>query len=174
MGSGIVEAYQGTRGDLLEARRTGNYSRAMKQHVDDWARRKADELSRISKRKRREFDTACIAYDVETGREYYGRNAGVELSGAPKNPLLFGSDGAAGLLPQGPLNHLKVGNCAEVDAVNRALNDGARINDLRIRTICADEKHFGQDKPACLNCTHTFRGRVKGNYSGWTDQKGTI
>lgn len=167
MGSGVVEAYRGTRGDILEARRTGNYSRVMKQHVESWARQKTDELSRMSKRKRKDFNTVCIAYDVETGREYYGRNAGVELSGASKNPLLFGSDGTAGLLPQTSLNHLKVGNCAEVDAVNQALNDGARISNPHIRTIWADEKHFGQDKPACLNCTHTFRGRVRGNYSGW-------
>lgn len=54
MGSGIVEAYRGTRGDFLEARRTGNYSRVMKQHVDDWARRKADELSQTAKRKRKD------------------------------------------------------------------------------------------------------------------------
>ena len=154
---------------FLKLAAPANYSRVMKQHVDDWARRKADELSQMSKRKREEFNTACIAYDVETGREYYARNAGVELSGASKNPLLFGSDGSAGLLLQASPNHLKVGNRAEVDAVNRALNDGARINNLRIRTICTGEKHFGQDKPARLNCTHTFRGRVKGSYSGWTD-----
>ena len=167
MGSGISSLYRGTRGELLEARRTGNYGRVMKQRVDSWARQKADELSLVSKRKRRDFNTACIAYDVETGREYYGRNAGIEISGAPKNPLLFGHDGTPGLLPQASLNHLKVGNCAEVDAINQALNDGAHIGNLRIRTIYADEKRFGQDKPACLNCTHTFRGKVKGNYSGW-------
>ena len=145
----------------------------MKQHLDNWARREVDNLSRVSKRKRRDFNTACIAYDVETGREYYGRNAGIEISGAPKNPLLFGSGEKLGLLPQASLNHLKVGNCAEVDAVNQALNAGASIGNLHIRTICADERRFGQDKPACLNCTHAFKGRVKGNYSGWTSQKGT-
>lgn len=161
MGSGIIEACWGTRGALLEGRRTGNYSHDMKHHIESWARQKADELSRISKRKRKDFNTACIACDVETGRKYYCRSAGVELSGAPKNPLLFGSKGTAGLLPQASLSHLKVGNCAEVDAVNQALNNGAHINNLRIRTIWADEKHFGQDKPACLNCTHTFMGRVK-------------
>lgn len=77
------------------------------------------------------------------------------------------------MLPTAPLNHLKIGNCAEVDAVNQALNAGAHIGNLRIRTIYADEKRFGQDKPACLNCTYTFKGRVKGNYSGWTSKKGT-
>ncbi len=87
--------------------------------------------------------------------------------------MLFGSSEKPGLLPQTSLNHLKVGNCAEVDAINQALNDGASIGNLHIRTICTDEKHFGQDKPACLNCTCTFKGRVKGNYSGWTSKKGT-
>ena len=172
MGSGISSAYQGTRGELLEARRTGNYSYVMKQHLDNWARLKADKLLRESKRKRRNFNTACIAYDVETGREYYGRNAGIEISGTSRNPLLFGSSEKPGLLPQTSLNHLKVGNCAEVDAINQALNDGASIGNLYIRTICTDEKHFGQDKLACLNCTCAFKGRVKGNYSGWTSQKG--
>lgn len=173
MGSGISNIYQGTRGELLEARRTGDYSRVMKHRVQNWARQKAEELSRTSKRKRRDFNTSCIAYDITTGKTYYGRNAGVELSNALKNPLLFGSPEAPGLLPRTSLNHLKVGNCAEVDAVNQALNDGSRIGNLRIRTIYSDEKHFGQDKPACLNCTRTFKGRVKGNYSGWTNEKGT-
>ena len=167
MGSGIIDAYRGTRGEVLEAQRTGNYNRIMKHRVENWAQQKADDLSQVSKRKRKEFNTACIAFDVTTGREYYGRNAGVELSGIPKNPLLFGFDNATGLLPKTSLNHLKVGNCAEVDAANRALNDGARIGNLFIKTICADERHFGQDKPACFNCSYTFKGRVKGNYSGW-------
>ncbi len=169
MGSGIIDSYRNTRGELLEARRAGDYSRIMKQRLESWCRREADELSRISKRKRKGFNTACIAYDVETGREYYGRNAGIELADAPKNPVLFGSDDATGLLPQMSLNHLKVGNCAEVDAVNQALNNGASIGNLRIMTVSADEKHFGANKPACRNCTYTFRGRVKGNYSGWTN-----
>lgn len=68
---------------------------------------------------------------METGRKYYCRNAGVGLSGAPKNPLLFRSDGTTVLLPQASLNRLKVGNCAEVDAVSQALNDGAHISNLR-------------------------------------------
>lgn len=48
----------------------------------------------------------------------------VQLSRDVKNPMLFGSNDQAGLLPKVFLDDYGIGNCAEVDAVNQALNKG--------------------------------------------------
>ncbi len=72
------------------------------------------------------------------------------------------------------LQGMKAVSCCRCEkSTAETLNAGASIGNLHIRTICADERRFGQDKLACLNCTHAFKDRVKGNYSGWTSQKGT-
>lgn len=59
----------------------------------------------------------------------------VQLSRDVKNPMLFGSNDQAGLLPKVFLDDYGIGNCAEVDAVNQALNKGANIGDLYLYTI---------------------------------------
>lgn len=46
--------------------------------------------------------------------------------------MLSGSKDKAGLLPKDSLNEYAVGNCAEIDAVNQALNQKANVNDLYI------------------------------------------
>lgn len=58
--------------------------RAMADAVNQWARAKVDELAAESNGKRRAFNTACIAFDEESGQYFYGRNKGIELSGAAK------------------------------------------------------------------------------------------
>ena len=98
---------------------------------------------------------------------YFGRNYGIEGDGSEKNPLLFGDSTRAGILPKKSLNGYPIGNCAEVDAVNTALNAGASLSNLQLMTIHVTKKSFGKLKPACENCTVAFRGRIKGNYSGW-------
>lgn len=63
-----------------------------------------------------------------------------------------------------------VGNCAEADAINQALNAGARIENLHLTTIHTTKSQFGNYKESCENCRFAFKGKVKANYSGWKDE----
>ena len=90
-----------------------------------------------------------------------------ELDQAKKNPTLFGDGTSKGLLPNPSLNHYSVGNCAEADAINKALNAGASLANLQLMTIHTTKKGFGKLKCACENCTVAFKGNVVGNHSGW-------
>ncbi|WP_188891776.1 hypothetical protein [Paenibacillus radicis (ex Gao et al. 2016)] len=120
-----------------------------------------------SKTKRNDFNTASLVYDARTGKYYYGMNKGVRLSGDAQNPVLFGSKDKAGLLPKDSLNDYPLGNCAEVDGVNQALNDGAKIGDLYLYTTKTTPAEFGAAKEACQNCTFTFKGNVLDALTGW-------
>ena len=64
---------------------------------------------------------------MTTGKYYNGRNHGIEIDHSKKNPILFGDTNHKGLLPEKSLNRLPLGNCAEIHAVNKALNDGAKL-----------------------------------------------
>lgn len=136
----------------------------LKQEVSDWAEKQKESMSGKQKQK---FNTACVAYDEITGKCYYGRNAGIPKSGESIHPDL------QAILPKEKLCKYEIGNCAEVDAVNKALKDGAKFENLHITTIHANASaahSFGEYKPACPNCVATFKGRVKKNYSGWTGE----
>jgi len=113
-----------------------------------------------SKTKLDKFNTATVVYDARTGQYYYGMNKGVKLSGDKLNSTL------ADMLPEKSLNGYPLGNCAEVDAVNQALNNKANLNDLYMYTIETTPNSFGIPKPACENCTSTFRGNVADIFSG--------
>ena len=134
--------------------------------VMEWAQRKYNELPKEDKRT---FNTACIVFDEATGKYYYGRNRGYLEAGYEKNPILFGDPLHEGILPAEKLNDFPVGNCAEVDATNRALNAGSKLENLFMLTIYSIKKKFGQYKESCENCTYTFLGRIKHNFSGWRD-----
>ena len=127
----------------------------------------AQEWSRMqkslapSKTKASDFNTGSVVYDAKTGEYYYGMNKGVKLSGDGLNTEL------SKILPETSLNQYKVGNCAEVDAVNQALNSGSKMSDLYIYTIDTTPNGFGLPKPACENCTYTFKGNVGDLLSGY-------
>lgn len=147
-----------------------DYSKVMKEKLDNWAAMEAERMAKLSKKKRKAFRAACIVYDVTTGEYYYGRNAGIKLNETEKNSVLFGNETESGILPDESLNKLSVGNCAEVDAVNNALNNGAKIENLYMSVIDTSidkEGAYGQLKEGCENCTYAFRGRVIKNYAGW-------
>ncbi|APB74866.1 hypothetical protein PPYC2_07675 [Paenibacillus polymyxa] len=133
--------------------------------VTDWS--SMQKKLAPSKRKMDNFNTAAVAYDAKTGKYFYGMNKGIQLSGDKKNTVLFGSKDKAGLLPKDSLNEYAVGNCAEVDAVNQALNQKANVNDLYIYTIKTTPHEFGAAKIACENCTFTFKGNVADALTGW-------
>ena len=60
-------------------------------------------------------------------------------------------------LPEKSLNHLPIGNYAEVDAVNQALKANSNVNDLYLYTIDAETY---LTKAMCDNCIYTFSDRV--------------
>lgn len=160
MGSGISGLYRGTRG----ARAAASTPRAMHLQVNNWAENEAQRLQGISQTQRKKFNTASVVCNTETGQYFFGKNNGLFQENEPRNPLLFGKNG---ILPKESLNGYVVGNCAEVQAINRALNAGAKLEKLSIFTINAASRGFGETKKACENCTFAFKGKVKENHSGW-------
>ncbi|MBQ6265290.1 MAG: hypothetical protein IJK60_07580 [Clostridia bacterium] len=138
----------------------------MHSNVKNWAEREKEKLHGKAKKG---FNTACVVYDESTGKHYYGKNAGYKEPGYVKNPILFGDSTHPGLLPKESLNKYPIGNCAEVDAINKALNDGANINNLHMTVIHTTNHQFGSYKESCENCNYAFRGKVKINYSGWKE-----
>ena len=166
--SGLFSGTKGSNCNKSSAKLSSEQIRAASlERIKDWAAKKRDELKGKAKKN---FNTACVVYDDETGRFYYGRNGGFREKGYKKNPLLFGDSTHDGLLPKTSLNKYPVGNCAEVDAINHALNDGADISHLHITTIHTTKSQFGNYKKSCDNCKHSFKGKVKANYSGWKDE----
>lgn len=162
MGQDISGLFSGTRGSANSPYHRS--AKVMHSKVKEWAGNEADKLQQESNNKRKKFNTASIVYDNESGRYFFGRNNGIELRHDKKNDKLFGENG---ILPKKSLNELVVGNCAEIDAVNQALNAGAKLENLYISTIHTTQKHFGQSKKACENCTFALKGRIKENHTGW-------
>lgn len=143
------------------------YATQIRRHVVLWAQKKVEELETVSKRQREKFNTASVVFDESTGKYYYGRNKGIEKNGSIKNPILFGDNTHDGILPKHTLNDYVIGNCSEVDAINNALNAGAKLENLHLTTIHTTSGKMGQSKEACKNCTFSFKGRIKRNYTGW-------
>lgn len=163
MSKGVSGHFSGTKG----ARSYGASEKQLHSQVTSWAEDTARKLKNVSKRQREKFNTATVVYDETTGKYYNGRNRGIQIDQDIKNPILFGDSTHKGLLPEISLNNYSLGNCTEMHAVNKALNDGAHLGNLSMYTIHTTKSRFGKSKPACENCTHTLKGRIKTNYSGW-------
>lgn len=172
MNKATSDLFQGTIGhkNRNNAEIEKNNATQNRRHVVLWAQEKVKELANISNRQREKFNTASVAYDESTGKYYYGRNNGIEKNGTDKNPVLFGDNTHDGILPKHSLNDYKVGNCAEVDAINNALNAGAKLENLHLTTIHTTSGSIGKKKAACKNCTYSFKSRVKRNYTGWYEE----
>ena len=131
----------------------GSYSipteKQMHDAVSEWI--KMEEKLANSNRQLNKFNTATVAYDAATGNYYYGMNRGIQISGDSLNSSLMS------WLPKSFLNQYRLGNCAEVDAVNQALNAGADINNLYLYTI---NTKINLPKSMCENCVYTFKNRV--------------
>ena len=126
----------------------------MHDAVTQWAR--MEESLANSNRQLDKFNTATVVYDARTGNYYYGMNRGVQLSGDTLNLSL------ESWLPESSLNQYRLGNCAEVDAVNQALNSGANASDLYLYTINTKNN---VSQPMCENCIYTFGDRVADVFS---------
>lgn len=161
-GSGL---FSGTSGE----KKTYSYDARepiMHRDITTWAH---EQRNTLSGKARESFNTACVAYDSATGKSYYGRNGGYRAEGYVKNPILYGDATHLGLLPKESLNKYPIGNCAEVIAINNALNAGATLDNIHITTIHTTKKKFGTYKESCENCSYAFKGKIKKNYSGWIE-----
>lgn len=105
-----------------------------------------------SKRQLNRFNTASVVYDATSDSYFYGMNKGIALSGLDIHPTLLKN------LPEESLNNFKLGNCAECDAVNQALHNGASWDDLTLHTVGVGPDGATFLKPQCENCQYTFDG----------------
>ena len=74
------------------------------------------------------------------------------------------------ILPVTSFYTRSVDNCAEIHAVNKALNSGAELKNLKlytIHTVGMSKFSFGDKKVSCQNCAFTLKGKIKENYTGW-------
>lgn len=147
----LIDVYGGNGGARLELDSSGSVPTEGQMHdaVTQWTR--MEESLANSNRQLDKFNTASVVYDAKTGNYFYGMNRGIQLSGDKLNSSL------SSWLPESSLNQYRLGNCAEVDAVNQALNAGANINDLYIYTINTKNN---LPKVMCENCIYTFANRV--------------
>jgi RHS repeat-associated protein len=89
--------------------------------------------------------------NTKTGQSYYGTSSALGESNI--NPQL------KDMLPEESLEAWKVHNCAECDALNKALNAGSRVEDLEMHTVKIDRTTGKiEDFPRCENCKITTKG----------------
>ncbi len=111
----------------------------------DLAEAKAAELRALPRKDRPTANAAVV--DKTTGKIYYG-NAGKPLP-TTVDPYL------AERMPNPSLENWEVANCAEFKAVNDALLNGARIENLEVYTV---RTKTGEAYPRCKNCRITTDG----------------
>ncbi len=165
--------YQLSQQDIQKIK-DGKETEVLHEKLTAWAN---DYKNQMKKRNRQYFNTGTVVYDETTNTLYYGRNAGIKNHQPDLNPIIFGDDEHEGILRDASdsKENWSVDNCAEVDAVNTALNDGAQLKNLHMYTIWLEDgeidgvKHYaGDEKAACENCTYAFWGRIGQNSCGWT------
>jgi hypothetical protein len=86
--------------------------------------------------------------DKRTGRPYLADSGEVPDS---VHPLLKDR------IPNPSLERWTPENCAEFNAVNKALNEGAKIEDLVVHTV---QVRSGNPFPRCNNCRVTTAGAI--------------
>lgn len=156
--------FSGTKGQRISQ---GLVPANQKEKVVSWSTSIANYLATKSNRQRDKFKTACVAFDEATGNLYFGRNGGINKSASnvKKNDILFGANG---ILPSKSLNNYPTSwNCAETDAINKALNAGAKLENIHIYTISTSKSNFGKNKTSCINCKVAYKGKIKKNNTGW-------
>lgn len=165
--------YQLSQQDIQKIK-DGKETEVLHEKLTAWAN---DYKNQMQKGNRKYFNTGTVVYDETTNTLYYGRNAGIKYHEPDLNPIIFGDDEHERILRDASdsKEDWTVDNCAEVDAVNTALNDGAQLKNLHMYTIWLEDgvidgvKHYaGDEKAACENCTYAFWGRIGQNSCGWT------
>lgn len=143
----------------------------LRNEVTEWS--KIEITKKTTKRQRDNFLCATIVYDKVSKNVFFGQTKWLKKDGIIKNDILFGENGILPIENLAPAGYT-VGGCSEVDAVNQALNNGCKLENLYMLTINTTshdkgEYKFGSLKPACENCTYTFHGNIYKNFSGWID-----
>jgi hypothetical protein len=119
-----------------------------------------DIIANTSKSKLPRAITAIV--DTKTGRVYYGRSGGL-VNTMEKNPMLVSEiekvkNQAKIKVGKETFTDWDVSNCAECDALNQALNDGADIKNLEMHTVKIDKKTGAvTDFERCDNCKLTTK-----------------
>lgn len=88
---------------------------------------------------------SSIVYDIANDRCYYGRSNWGSCNINAQLESLVPSDSLTGWSD--------VYNCAEMDAINQALNDGSNLRNLQIYTVYTKT---GDSAVMCSNCFYTF------------------
>lgn len=129
--------------------------------VTIWAKQYREKLP--SNFQLTDFNKATIASykKLETIETVFGRNGGV-LNTQKKFPTISAEKGL-GLHPELakrlPENTQwpNIANCAECDAVNQALHNGAKWEDIQIYTIDIRQNGAITDKVRCSECQEIFK-----------------
>jgi RHS repeat-associated protein len=88
--------------------------------------------------------------DLKTGKSFFGTSGSLEEGAI--NPAL------KELLPKESLEAWKVHNCAECDALNKALNAGSKLEDLEMHTVkISSTTGKLEDFTRCQNCRITTK-----------------
>lgn len=124
------------------------------------ARAQADKINEQPGKKP---NCVTAVVDKETGQVYYGTPGDNPLQNNPAldmntahSPL---KENAAALPPEGVAPHGQPpGNCGEPKAVNQALANGAKLENLEQHTVYVGGKKHGQNKARCPNCQATTAG----------------
>lgn len=147
----IKGGQQAVRAGVMQLERSIYYGVAKEQ-----AHKAAKEILESGRSKTKLPRAVSAAVDKRTGKVYIGE------SGRVKSPR---EDIVPELKNKFPAESQEVhppDNCAEVDAANEAMKDGARYKDLEIETVKID-KRTGEvtDFEPCENCKVTFEDKFK-------------
>lgn len=111
----------------------------------EMAVQRAAQLRDILSKRKLPMGTSA-AVDRTTGNVYYGNSGTISNN---INKVLQAR------MPNPSLQKWPVANCAEFNAVNNALNSGAKITNLDVATVVVKT---GQAFPMCKNCQITIFG----------------
>jgi hypothetical protein len=165
MSKGISGYYKNTHGEKIS---TGIDPTIQKELAYAYAE---NIIKNGTKAEKKALNTVTIAYDEENDKYYYGMNKGIYLHKPPKNVILFGDETHIGLLPKESINDFPLANCSEVEAINAALNNGAKLENLHLTTLDVSKKNMRKHKfigkCSCENCVYAFKGKIKRNNTGW-------
>ena len=142
----------------------GTNPEELKEHLLSWAYDVVKRMPKdVSNKKRNRFNTACVVFDEASGKLYFGRNGGIDKFRDKRHPKLDRI-----LPPKSLTRYTTTWNCAESDAINRALWAGVRLRDMRIYVVEVRINKMGVEKISCKNCTYAYKRRIKKNFTGWS------
>lgn len=126
----------------------------------DAAEAKADEINGQPGKKP---NCVTAVVDKTTGKVYYATPGDTPdnpaLNMAAAEPFIQNNAKKGGLPPEGIASHGQPpGNCGEPKAVNAALKDGAKLENLEQHTVFVGGKKHKQAKVRCANCGITTAG----------------